>query len=139
MRFHGLLMMAGLAVAGMAGVAAADPGCDPSSQPVVVSPDGYDGYDGYTNTTYNEPAPGTYQNGYVWVAGAYEYVGNTSVWVPAHWQAAPQPVYQAPVVYAPRVIVHEPRFMRRDYARAYWRHTPREYARGGRWRPYHRR
>lgn len=66
MRITKWILMAGLALAGAGGVANADPGY---------------GYGGYT-----EPAAGTYQNGYVWVAGQWIWTQSGYQWAAGHWQ-----------------------------------------------------
>src|SRR5262245_47827432 len=94
MRFTKLILVAGLAVAGMGGVAAADPGCDHDDDAAVDEgyatgyyDPGYVQYDpGYYQEGYSEPAAGTYANGYVWVAGAWTWSGDRQVWTPGHWQ-----------------------------------------------------
>jgi len=114
MRFHSMLMLAGLAIAGVGGVAAADPDChhdgarydDDYDRRVdegrYVPTNGYGTNGSYATVTYStpgyatpgttsggyvtEPAPGTYVNGYIWVAGRYDWAGGQWVWSPAHWQ-----------------------------------------------------
>ena len=144
------MLLAGVALAGLGGIAAADPPCDhPTTppQPTYGSyqngsyeyngyyPNangsygyGYDDYDnrtdeGYREAANREPAAGTYQNGYVWVAGAYSYPNGVAVWMPGHWvAAAPQP--------APVVIYRGDRDHR--YNRGWYR-TARSYRWRSRW------
>lgn len=98
MRLTKLILAAGLALAGVGGAAAADP------------------------YYANEPAPGTYENGYVWVGGYWGNHYGQSVWVPGHWEVAQPQVY----VPQPRVIIAPRRYERPRY----WH----------RWHPYrHRR
>jgi len=71
---------------------------------LTTPPDsGYGGYDAYDN----EPAPGTYQNGYVWVAGAYGWVNGATVWIAGHWQLVDRGAsyYRRPAASAYRVRV----------------------------------
>lgn len=149
------MLLAGVAVAGLGGIAAADPPCDPP-QPTYgtyqngsYEANGYypaantyygdgdaDDYDRATDESYREastyatePAAGTYQNGYVWVAGAYTYPNGVAVWVPAHWQRV-APAYTAPVVTAPVRVVVQPHGWDRG-----WHHgrTARSYRWRSRW------
>jgi hypothetical protein len=117
------LLLAGLTVGALGTAAAADP--------YTYAP---------ADTYSYEPAPGTYQNGYVWVAGAYEWIDGTQVFVPAHWQLA-EPTPQPNIVV--RTGWREPRFERRfehrferhfDRDRGFERgRTARSYRRGSRY------
>ena len=152
------MLLAGVAVAGLGGIAAADPPCNPP-QPVYGSyqngsyeANGYypaantyysngdgdaDDYDRATDEGYrapvaaygNEPAPGAYQDGYVWVAGAYSYPDGVAVYVPGHWQRA-APVVQAPVVSAPVRVIVQPHGWDRGWQRG---RTARSYRWRSRW------
>jgi hypothetical protein len=117
------LLLAGLTVGTLGAAAAADPYTYAPSAPYSY-----------------EPAPGTYQNGYVWIAGAYEWIDGTQVFVPAHWQLA-EPAPQPNIVVrtgwrAPRFERRvEHRFERRDVRdRGFQRgRTARSYRRGSRY------
>lgn len=139
------ILLAGIAVAGLGGIAAADPPCNPdqgSYDPSASYDSGYSGYSDYDRSTdegyaqpapvytqpapvYSEPAAGTYQNGYVWVAGAYTYPNGVAIWMPGHWQRAqaniePAYGYQRPMPVVVRA--REGRWGRGRTARSYrWR------------------
>ncbi|HTJ46106.1 MAG TPA: hypothetical protein VL463_28570 [Kofleriaceae bacterium] len=140
------MLLAGVALAGLGGIAAADPCDPPAPQPTYGTyqngsyeyngyqngyQNGYDDYDYRTDeasreAANREPAPGTYQNGYVWVAGAYSYPNGIAVWMPGHWVAAAQP---APVVVTrPPVVIY--RGDARDHRRG---RTARSYRWRSRW------
>ena len=131
------LLLAGITVGTLGGVAAAEP-CNPPQ--TTYEDTGYVPDYGYTNQYANEPAPGTYQNGYVWVAGAYEWSNGAQIFVPAHWQLA-EPTPQPNIVV--RTGWREPRFERRfehrferhfDRDRGFERgRTARSYRRGSRY------
>ena len=155
------MLLAGVALAGLGGIAAADPPCDHPTMPPQPTygsyqngsyeyngyyPNAYDsyandsyanyGYDDYDNRTdesyreaaNREPAAGTYQNGYVWVAGAYSYPNGVAIWMPGHWVAAAQP---APVVVSrPPVVIYRGGRDHRD--RGFYR-TARSYRWRSRW------
>src|SRR5262245_29033969 len=105
-RILSLMLTAGLGVATAGTAASADPYCDHDEVPQPVYGRYANGsyettsypYDNYETTSYPydpnagvEPAPGTYWNGYVWIAGAYEYPDGVAIWVPGHWQVASPP------------------------------------------------
>jgi WXXGXW repeat (2 copies) len=113
-RILNLMLISGLGLMAAGTAAAADPDCDHGAQvpqPVYGSYGGgnyaADGsYHPYGDPSYapnytppvavsyaytpeqQEPAPGTYWNGYVWMAGAYAYPNGVAVWVPGHWEVA---------------------------------------------------
>jgi hypothetical protein len=100
------ILLAGVMAGALGGVASADP----YDQPAPQYQDSY------------EPAPGTYENGYVWVAASYQWIDGVEVLVPAHWKLAEQP--QPTIV--ERGGWREPFWQRRFERRDRWERRDRD-------------